>query len=81
MDRSSRRCLSQQSQVLSITEIAGDALSSPDITMDHLHPFPGDGEATRIYVPVIVSTLWEKMKYPREPPWVQDCRRRRQGDV
>jgi hypothetical protein len=25
----------------------------------------------RTYVPIIVSTLWEKMKYPRESPWVQ----------
>jgi hypothetical protein len=77
MSRSSRRCLSQQSQVLSIKEVTGDALSSPDITMDGktrrdnttFISFPG--EATRIYVLVIVFTLWEKMKYPREPPWVR----------
>jgi hypothetical protein len=63
--------------VLSIKEVTGDALSSPDITMDGktrrdnttFISFPG--EATRIYVLVIVSTLWEKMKYPREPPWVR----------
>jgi hypothetical protein len=59
-----------------ISEIAGVALLSLDITMDgksnkkqcHLHQFPDSDEATRIYVHAVASSFWDKTKHPQ---WVR----------